>query len=149
MFKILFFLFVLISITAQPETGRWTKKEIDYRFEIPQSKSHRIDNSSISTLLASTAQTTYYFLISEHDGDNCPFYPSCSAFFVQSVKEYNFIKAFFMFGDRFTRDLNYLKGLKKYPLHSSGKFYDPPCNYSLNRNRIVIYPPNEIVDEEN
>ncbi len=88
----------------------------------------------------------YSFFISDHDGDNCPFYPTCSEFFVQAVRETNFFQGFFMFADRFTRDTNLLKGMKHYPLHVSERFYDPVCNYKLEFGEIKYFPSTVVID---
>ena len=87
-------------------------------------------------IMLSSLRNIYYFFISDLDGDNCPFYPTCSAFFIQSIKETDLFIGGLMFADRFTRDLNLLKGINHYPIKKSGKFFDPPYNYTLNSQKI-------------
>ncbi|MBU0475828.1 MAG: membrane protein insertion efficiency factor YidD [Bacteroidetes bacterium] len=84
-------------------------------------------------------QQSYSFLISDLDGDNCPFYPTCSSFFVQSVNETNIIKGTLMFADRFTRDSNIFKSRSHYPKHISGKLFDPIQNYLLTDSTIIFH----------
>ena len=132
----MFFLLMWIEIVyAQNETERWVAKTVSY--EIPFSTHHdyTIDNSNIGSTLISFARNVYYFFISDLDGDNCPFYPTCSTFFVQAVKETNIIKGTLMFADRFMRDINFFKG-KKYTLTSGNKFLDPPSNYLFDSTKI-------------
>jgi putative component of membrane protein insertase Oxa1/YidC/SpoIIIJ protein YidD len=130
--KFLFILFVLpLIISAQPETYKWQKEKTDYKIEGVLQKKHRVDSSSFSTLIVSGFQFAYYKLFSDYDGDNCPFYPSCSAFFVDAVEETNIIQGALMFADRFTRDTNFFKGLQSYQVHKNGKFYDPAYKYTL------------------
>ena len=139
-FLFIFFFFSLI-ISAQPETYKWEKEKTDYKIEYVLQKKHQINSSSFSTLIVSGMQFTYYKLFSEYDGDNCPFYPSCSAFFVDAVEETNIIQGALMFADRFTRDTNFFKGLQSYPVHRNGKFYDPAYKYAL-------HPVEELVELE-
>ena len=119
-------------IRAQTDWVKWEGTDVSY--ELPQEKgrSYRFDRASIGTLILTGTQNTYYFLVSDLDGDNCPFYPSCSIFFVQAVKETNFFQGLLIFADRFTRDTNLFKDKNKYIMHSSGRLYDPVENYILN-----------------
>ena len=132
-----------VSISAQTEYDRWGVAETSYEVKEPTGKSYNFDNSSIVMLGLSTLKNTYYFFISDLDGDNCPFSPSCSTFFVEAVKHTNPIKGALMFADRFTRDLNLFKNTSQYHLHSSGKFYDPVVNYDLDSETISFEPINK------
>lgn len=120
-----------VNLSAQIETYNWQPNEVDYRLNIPVAKEYRIITSNFSTLLISFCQAAYYSVLSEYDGDNCPFHPSCSAFFVESVERTNIIEGGLMFADRFTRDINFFKGYNSYPLHFTGRFYDPVYKYKL------------------
>lgn len=132
MTKYLCLLFVLSAVVfSQTETHKWEKEKTDYGIEPALRKEYEINVSSFSTLFVSTAQVTYYKLFSEYDGDNCPFHPSCSAFFVDAVRETNLLQGALMFADRFTRDTNYFKDFQSYPIHKSGQFYDPVYKYEL------------------
>ncbi len=134
---IVFLLIVLTcSIHAQTDLQRWEAKSIPYEISGHAGHDYSIDNSSFGMTLISLARNVYYFFISDLDGDNCPFYPTCSSFFVQSVKETNFIKGTLMFADRFTRDINFFKGKNHYMLTPGGKFYDPPSNYTFDIQKI-------------
>jgi putative component of membrane protein insertase Oxa1/YidC/SpoIIIJ protein YidD len=117
---------------------KWEAKQISYELPITHLHEYTIDKSSFGMTILSSFRNIYYFFISDLDGDNCPFYPSCSAFFIQSVKETNILNGGLMFADRFTRDLNLLKGMNHYPIYKSGKFFDPPFNYTLNSQKIKL-----------
>ncbi|MCO6474170.1 MAG: membrane protein insertion efficiency factor YidD [Melioribacteraceae bacterium] len=120
---ILILIIFSISITAQTDWERWSKKEISIA---PDSTAKlNIDNSFISFFYKS-----YKFLISDLDDDNCAFEPSCSLFFVEAVKSTNILEGALLFADRFTRDLNVLK-MKNYDF-KNGKFYDPIDHYIFN-----------------
>ena len=123
-------------LLAQPDSIKWKAKQISYELPITHKHNYTIDNSNFGMVTLSLLRNIYYFFISDLDGDNCPFYPSCSSFFIQSVKETGILKGGLMFADRFTRDLNLVKELNQYPLHQSGKFFDPPYNYTLNSQKI-------------
>jgi putative component of membrane protein insertase Oxa1/YidC/SpoIIIJ protein YidD len=133
---IIFMLNLVCPITGQIDFQKWDAKTVSY--EIPNTERHdyTIDNSNIGTTFISFTRNVYYFFISDLDGDNCPFYPTCSSFLVQAIKETNIIKGTLMFADRFTRDLNFFKGENHYPLYSRNKFLDPPSNYILDNTKI-------------
>jgi len=124
------------TLLSQPDSERWEAKQTLY--ELPETYLHdyTIDKSSFGMTLLTSFRNIYYFFISDLDGDNCPFYPTCSSFFIQAVKETNIFNGGLMFADRFTRDLNLLKRKDHYPISKSGKFFDPPYNYTLNSQKI-------------
>jgi putative component of membrane protein insertase Oxa1/YidC/SpoIIIJ protein YidD len=135
-----FFLFTSQSF-SQTDWVKWGKAEVSYEIkkaEFPEETKE--ESGGIITSILSLTRKVYAFFISDVDGDNCPFYPSCSNFYVKSVKEEGIIKGTLMFADRFTRDLNFLKSASHYPRHISGRFYDPPENYTLNSDKIIYYP---------
>lgn len=136
------FLFLFSSKNfAQTDWERWGKAEISYQIKVDKHEEEtKVDNPGIIAGALSIVRKAYAFFISDLDGDNCPFYPSCSNFYVQSVKESGIIKGTLMFADRFTRDMNILKTASHYPRHTSGRFYDPPQNYTLNEDKIIYYP---------
>lgn len=123
---------------AQVETRKWKAQKVDYQLEQLHQKETKINTSGFSTLLVSSAQVAYYKLFSDYDGDNCPFYPSCSTFFVQAVDETNIIKGSLMFADRFTRDLNFFKSFNSYPIHKTGQFYDPVYKYVFHSVEEIV-----------
>ena len=139
-------LLLCASLSAQPERERWTKAEVSYKLPAPASRIYRISTNSIGSTLETGFMFTYKFFISDLDGDNCAFHPSCSNFFVEAVRETNFIKGSLMFGDRFMRDTNFLKRKGYYPMHISGRLYDPVQNYKLNKSDVIYYPREILVD---
>ena len=130
-------IFLTAAVFAQTETHRWSEKKADYKILEISERNYSIDDSSVMMSLVSGFQYAYYFLISDYDGDNCPFTPTCSNFFVQSVKRTNIFQGALMFADRFTRDLNFIER-DKYPRSQDGKLIDLPRNYELEESDIVI-----------
>jgi len=146
---ILLFLFITTSAFCQMENLKWQKSDPSY--EKPTKQVHRdysFEADNPGELIAKSLANAYWFFISDVDGDNCPFRPSCSSFLLQSVKETNIFQASLMFFDRFTRDMNIAKGDEHYPKVSAGYFYDPPKNYTLNQGKIKYLPPAFIADDE-
>ena len=133
-------LWILVSviINAQTDWERWGPHTVPYEIRKIESIENLSKENSSGIGLLDMTKSLYKYLISDHDGDNCPFYPSCSAFLIQSVKETNIFQGLLMFADRFTRDSNFFKYKGQYPLHSSGKFYDPVCNYELDRKKLKL-----------
>jgi len=139
--RIVVFIFFFANISiAQTDWSRWQKAEVNYSTEVKGNHNHGSSYTYLSIL-----KDGYSFIISDLDGDNCPFYPTCSSFFVESVSETNFIKGTLMFADRFTRDSNLFKTHEHYPVHSSGRLYDPTHNYKLNDSSVIFYSREEIV----
>lgn len=120
------FLILIMILTgilfAQQETERWGKKEISY-------VNREVKPTASNNGFLAGVQKVYKFTISDLDGDNCPFHPSCSTFLVEANKQSGFFRSLLMFADRFTRDTNLFKGKDSYPKHESGKFYDPVENH--------------------
>ena len=119
---IILLIFLSGLLFAQRETERWGKKKVNY---LPLSE----ETETKSGGFLAGIQKVYKFTISDLDGDNCPFYPSCSAFLVQANQKAGFFRSMLMFADRFTRDTNLFKGKNHYPHHHTGKFYDPVDNH--------------------
>ncbi len=138
-------IFLTFAVFAQTETHRWGEKKADYKIPEVSERNYLIDDSSVMMSLVSGFQYAYYFLISDYDGDNCPFTPTCSNFFVQSVKRTNIFQGALMFADRFTRDLNFIER-DKYPRSQDGRLIDLPQNYELKERGIVILPKH--IDKE-
>lgn len=144
---ILTILLLSTSAFGQLEDLKWKKANLSY--EIPNHLKKRIysfqaDNAG--EFIKKTFVNTYWFFISDVDGDNCPFHPSCSSFFVDATEATNIFQATLMFSDRLTRDTNPIKK-NKYPRDKSGHYYDTAFNYTLNNERINYLPPTYIVDE--
>ncbi|MFA8344227.1 MAG: membrane protein insertion efficiency factor YidD [Rhodothermaceae bacterium] len=146
-----FFLFTILFLTisfAQNEWEKWGKKEISYQIETVEKREFKIESESIPVFFVSTLKNAYWFLFSDHDGDNCPFHPTCSEFMFQAVKQTNILKGALMFADRFTRDTNFFKTRDHYPLYVNGKFYDPVTNYKLDYSKIKYIPSANIVSDD-
>ncbi|OGV01944.1 MAG: hypothetical protein A3J84_05585 [Ignavibacteria bacterium RIFOXYA2_FULL_37_17] len=132
----LFLLSLTCNLRAQSDWARWEGKEISYELTSTHHHDYALDKSGFGMTILSVFRNAYYFFISDLDGDNCPFEPSCSEFFLQSVKETSIFKGTLMFADRFTRDLNFFKGMNHYPILASNKFSDPAYNYTLHSAKI-------------
>ncbi len=89
----------------------------------------------------------YWIFISDVDGDNCSFSPTCSNFFIQSVQQTNLFQGTIMFFDRFTRDMDIFKKYNQYPRVTDGHFYDPPSLYTLDETKINYIPPFEVINK--
>lgn len=149
--KITLFLASLFISSAfcQIENLKWQKADVSYEGQIHYNKrNYSFESDDTGEFLAKSFANAYWFFISDVDGDNCPFKPTCSAFLLQSIKETNIFQASLMFFDRFTRDMNIAKNHNHYPRVSAGYFYDPPQNYTLNLNRINYLSPSIIVEDE-
>jgi putative component of membrane protein insertase Oxa1/YidC/SpoIIIJ protein YidD len=149
--KLVAFLFIVISIPVFSQTDwvKWGKP--DYSYQVNQNSIHRnysFETTGIGDFVSKTFLNTYWFFISDVDGDNCPFRPTCSSFLAQSIKETNIFQGTLMFFDRFTRDMNIFKGHNHYPRIKSGRYFDPPSLYTLNVEKIDFIPSSEIVSEK-
>jgi putative component of membrane protein insertase Oxa1/YidC/SpoIIIJ protein YidD len=145
---LLIFLFLQTTGFCQSENIKWQKA--DFTYEKPSEQDHRdysFAAGNAGEFIAKSLTNAYWFFISDADGDNCPFRPSCSSFFVEATEETNIFQATLMFSDRLTRDVNLIKG-NDYPRETSGHYYDPASNYTLNQGRIKYLPPAFIVDDE-
>lgn len=131
-----FVFLVANQLRAQTDWVRWEAHPVSYEIATTQHHEYAIDKSSFGMTLISFGRNAYYFFISDLDGDNCPFSPTCSQFLVQSIKETNIFVGPLMFADRFTRDLNFVKGKNHYQLLPTGRLFDPPYNYTLNSRKI-------------
>jgi putative component of membrane protein insertase Oxa1/YidC/SpoIIIJ protein YidD len=131
-------------LIAQVDWSRWEKAEVDYPYTATEVGNNFYQKNSATIL--GTLKSGYAFFISDLDGDNCPFYPTCSSFFVESVSKTNILKGTLMFADRFTRDSNLFKSHEHYPTHISGRLYDPINNYLLEDSTIIYYSRNKLVE---
>ncbi len=135
-FVVAFIALLAANCLCQEDYVRWHAKEISYRIKTEEIHDPINVGQDLDDELITTARSVYKFLISDVDGDNCPFEPTCSVFFVESVKQTNLLQAALMFADRFTRDINFLKVLNNYPVTIRARFYDPPENYKLEPTEI-------------
>jgi len=136
--QIIFFL--LISLSAQiqgqafseEENSVWTAKKPDYQSELkPEGKNYNLPFNSPSDFLTIPLIYTYWFAISEPDGDKCPFHPSCSSFLMNSIDDTGLLTGTLLFFDRFTRDANIVNRREHYPLVTKGKHFDAHYVYLL------------------
>ncbi|RJP70911.1 MAG: membrane protein insertion efficiency factor YidD [Ignavibacteriales bacterium] len=130
------FVFAFIALLAatclcQEDYARWQAKELSYQIKNEEIHDLQSSNKDLEDVLITAARSVYKIFISDVDGDNCPFEPTCSAFFIESVRQTNLIQGSLMFADRFTRDLNFLKVLNHYPVTKRARFFDPTENYKL------------------
>ena len=141
-------LFSALSICAQTDWVKWGKA--DYSYQIKQESSQRqysVSGNNFGETALKSIAVGYWVLISDVDGDNCPFSPTCSSFFLQSVKETNFAQGTLMFADRFTRDMDFIDRFSHYPVAKNRHFYDPVSLYTLNTSQIKYIPAGESVDK--
>lgn len=136
--KFLIFLFIISPITySQTESVKWGKNEVSYSLPTQERRVISFENISTGEFLLKSPVFLYLLLISDVDGDNCPFHPSCSSFFVDAALQTNIFQGAVMFFDRFTRDTNFLKRGEYYPHINNNKLHDPPSLYTLNKDKIM------------
>ena len=145
----LIFLVLIFStnLFSQTDWEKWGKAKIDYTFKDNyRHRDYNFSSDNAGSFLVKSFVNTYWFFISDLDGDNCPFRPSCSAFFLDAVKETNIFQGTLMFFDRFTRDTNIFKE-GEYPREKSGYYFDPSSLYTLS-GKINYIPAKEIAASE-
>jgi putative component of membrane protein insertase Oxa1/YidC/SpoIIIJ protein YidD len=141
------FLFICLPIFAQADWQRWDAAEESYELNSVDNKNYDFNTDSFSGLIFSSLKNIYHFTFSDLDGDNCPFHPSCSNFYVYAVKQTNIFQGTLMFADRFTRDANLFKSRNHYQFYSHGKFLDPVEIYTMNEDIINHIPHKSNVDD--
>lgn len=141
-----YFTFTL-PLAAQTDWQKWGKSEVSYLIGGSNNKQNgQPQDRNLGGFFLNTSKTAYKFLVSDLDGDNCPFQPTCSSFFVQSVRATNLFQGILMFSDRFTRDMNLVK-INHYPFSKNLHLFDPVYNYLLIPEKIRYFPPSEFVNE--
>jgi putative component of membrane protein insertase Oxa1/YidC/SpoIIIJ protein YidD len=149
--KLLFVLFLIIftgKSFCQLESLKWTKQEISYtKSDHFKPHNYSFQSDDAGEFMKKSFVNAYWFFISDVDGDNCPFRPSCSTFFIDATEETNIFQGTLMFSDRLMRDFNPFKNYH-YPLDKSGHYYDPSINYTLSSQKIKYLPPTFIVEDE-
>ena len=126
---------------SQTDWEKWGKAEISFEMhKDPIQRNYNISGDNAGQILLNTAAVGYWLFISDVDGDNCPFSPTCSSFFLQSVKETNIFQGTFMFADRFTRDMDIFGRTTHYRIAKNKHFYDPPTLYTLDKSKIKYIP---------
>ena len=130
-----------MTLLSQTDWERWGKPDFSYEVRTDNTqRNYNISGDNAGEIILKTAATGYWLFISDVDGDNCPFNPTCSSFFLQSVKETNIIQGTFMFADRFTRDMDIFGRTSHYPIAKNKHFYDPPTLYTLDKSKIKYIP---------
>lgn len=143
-------IFLLFSFLAFSQTDRvkWEKAEITYqKVSDHRHRDYNIDDENVSTVFVSSLTNAYWFFISDLDGDNCPFRPSCSSFLAEASKKTNPVQGLVMFFDRFTRDMNIYHKHENYPRVNSRRYYDPVDLYLLSSDQIKYIPAGQSVDK--
>ena len=147
---VLISLFIQLSISVYSQTDwvRWEKSDPTYqKKDTHLNRDFDLSSQSVSDVIVKPLINAYWFFVSDVDGANCPFHPSCSSFLVQSIKETNPFKGTLMFFDRFTRDTNVFGRLEHYPRYGNNHFYDPISLYTLDKEKIKIIPTNTFINE--
>jgi putative component of membrane protein insertase Oxa1/YidC/SpoIIIJ protein YidD len=147
--KTVTFLVLLLSVYAFPQSEKmkWGKSDYSYSINsIEDGRDYSVNFKNPVNAVAKSFINAYWFLISDLDGDNCPYHPSCSAFFVDAVEESNIVTGTLLFFDRFTRDASIVGRYNRYPKHKSGRLYDPA--YLYYPGSAAYIPPSKVIDKE-
>lgn len=147
--KLLIIILIICSFSAfsQNESFKWEKAEYLYRTDDSHNKRNiTFDSDDPFEIITKSFVYSYRLFISDLDGDNCPFHPSCSSFLLDAVEETNIVTGTLMFFDRFTRDASFIGRNSRYPIHKSGKLYDPAHFYIFKRASHSVV--SKINDEE-
>ena len=132
-----------LTIYSQTDWVRWEKRDPTYQKQNSYlEREYDLSIESVSDVFVKPVMNSYWFFISDVDGANCPFQPSCSSFLAQSIKETNLLQGTFMFFDRFTRDTNVFGRQEHYPKYDKNHFYDPVSLYTLDEGKIKFIPAN-------
>ncbi len=138
--------FIAVNLLPQTDWVRWEKSDPSYQIKKENiERENNFEIASLSDLITKPLINTYRFLISDVDGANCPFYPSCSQFFLKAVEETNLVQGTVMFFDRFTRDTNVFDRGDHYPIYDSRHYFDPVYQYKLQQGEIKIFPTKTFV----
>ncbi|HCY74805.1 MAG TPA: hypothetical protein DHV28_02705 [Ignavibacteriales bacterium] len=149
--KYLLILFFILQLIIYPQTDwvRWEKSDPTYQLKNSFiEREYDLSIESVSDIIVKPIINAYWFFVSDVDGANCPFQPSCSGFLVQSIRETNPVQGILMFFDRFTRDTNIFGRQDHYPKFDSRHYYDPISLYTLSETKIKFIPANRIVNKE-
>lgn len=137
-----------LAIYSQVDWVRWEKSDPTYQLKNNYlEREYDLSIQSPSDVIVKPVINTYWFFVSDVDGANCPFHPSCSSFLVQSFKETNPLQGVVMFFDRFTRDTNVFGRNGHYPRYGKNHFYDPVTLYTLDEEKIKFIPAKTYVQE--
>jgi len=137
-----------VAIYSQTDWVRWEKSDLTYQLKNNYlEREYDLSIESVSDVIVKPVINAYWFFVSDVDGANCPFQPSCSSFLVQSIKETNVFQGVVMFFDRFTRDTNIFGRHELYPRYGKNHFYDPVSLYTLEEENINYIPAKTYVNE--
>jgi len=137
-----------VAIYSQTDWVRWEKSDLTYQLKNNYlEREYDLSIESVSDVIVKPVINAYWFFVSDVDGANCPFQPSCSSFLVQSIKETNVFQGVVMFFDRFTRDTNIFGRHEHYPRFGKNHFYDPVSLYTLEEENINYIPAKTYVNE--
>ncbi len=137
-----------MAIYSQTDWVRWEKSDLTYQLKNNYlEREYDLSIESVSDVIVKPVINAYWFFVSDVDGANCPFQPSCSSFLVQSIKETNVFQGVVMFFDRFTRDTNIFGRHEHYPRYGKNHFYDPVSLYTLEEENINYIPAKTYVNE--
>lgn len=147
MIKHLFVILFLFNSFAFSQTDwiKWEKAEISYKKKVTtKERDFSISSSNVSEIAIKSIANAYWFLLSDVDGDNCPFHPTCSSFFLQASGEKNILIGTLSFFDRLTRDASVIGRNERYPKLTTGKLYDP-VEHHTDFSSIDYIPSSKIV----
>jgi len=137
-----------LTIHSQTDWVRWEKSDPTYQInDTYLEREYDLSIGSTTDIIVKPVVNAYWFFISDVDGDNCPFNPTCSSFLVQSIEETNVIQGTAMFFDRFTRDTNIFRRHEHYPNYGINHFYDPVSLYTLDEEKIKYIPAKIYIQE--
>ena len=148
--KYLLLYIIIFQFTNYSQTDwvRWEKSDPNYQIKDTfLERNYDLSIVSASDVIFKPVINAYWFFISDVDGANCPFNPSCSSFLAQSIKETNIFQGTLMFFDRFTRDTNVFGRHEHYPRFGNNHLYDPVSLYTLNEERIKYIPAKTFIKE--
>jgi len=117
-------------VSAQDkENRRWEKVPIQYSIPIAEEKpKFDLKFKTTEDYVLKPVLNLYRIIISDADGANCPFDPSCSHFFLDAVNKTNFFEGLLLFSDRFQRDANVFNR-RDYSLTRNRRLSDPVERY--------------------
>lgn len=131
LFHFIWVLFCVINLSAQTDWVRWEGvnnyllEDSDY----DNNWNEHFDgfNDKRISNIPDFLVKFYKITISDFDGNNCRFHPSCSEFFVESTKINNSLISVLLFFDRLTRDTNIFSSGGYRTMNN--RYYDPPSDY--------------------
>ncbi len=117
----------MLSISTLAQA--WQPAQLDWGEELPMKKKYYDLEGNAGEVVFKILVNGYRLFISEPDGENCPFNPSCSRFFIESLQQTNIFEAVLMTSDRLIRDTSFGDKYKHYHVDKFGRLIDPPSRY--------------------